>query len=197
MDIAEILKDCPKGVKLHSIVHGIVTFDSIDDSSYVNHPVVVRDGFGNRHCFTRDGRLDFNFDGECILFPSKENRDWSTFNAPKKRSMLSYENIEDEFLKHVNVESAATRLCASEAKKLDCVLKLMRTMWCLNLDWKPDFNDSCSKYTLTLGSSGQIYPVETNYTDFNGFAFKTRELANEAIKILGEDVIRTAFSYCY
>ena len=36
-------------------------------------------------CLTKEGKRNFGFvDGECVLFPSKENHDWSTFKAPKK-----------------------------------------------------------------------------------------------------------------
>ena len=32
--------------------------------------------------FTADGKMLINFDGECTLFPSKDQRDWSKFSAP-------------------------------------------------------------------------------------------------------------------
>lgn len=76
MNIAEILKDCPEGTKLYSLVHGEVYFISIRDNIY---PITVKDYKGCHMCFTSDGRLYANYDGECMLFPSKENRDWSTF----------------------------------------------------------------------------------------------------------------------
>ena len=34
---------------------------------------------------TNDGRLLDEFPGECTLFPSKEQRDWSKFNVKKHR----------------------------------------------------------------------------------------------------------------
>ena len=44
----------------------------------------------NRICinakeFTADGKFYCDYkNGECVLFPSKENHDWSTFKVPKK-----------------------------------------------------------------------------------------------------------------
>ena len=83
MNIAEILKDCPKGTKLYSPVYGDVYLLYVIDAPY---SIVVKPGNDNDYAvsFAPDGRLNANFNGECVLFPSKENRDWSTFKAPKK-----------------------------------------------------------------------------------------------------------------
>lgn len=81
MNIAEILKDCPKGTKLYSPVFGEVGFRYIDDSSY---PIKVDTNNNCNTAFTSDGRLHSDYNGECMLFPSKDNRDWSTFKVPKK-----------------------------------------------------------------------------------------------------------------
>lgn len=81
MNIAEILKDCPKGTKLYSPIYGEVYLLYIDNNNY---PIRVETCNDSTASFTLDGRLDANYDGECLLFPSKDNRDWSTFKLPKK-----------------------------------------------------------------------------------------------------------------
>lgn len=83
MNIAEILKDCPKGTRLYSLVYGEVRYLYIDTNS--KYPIIAEsDSDDYTITFTSDGRLNADYDGECMLFPSKENRDWSTFKAPKK-----------------------------------------------------------------------------------------------------------------
>lgn len=82
MNIAEILKDCPEGTKLYSPIYGEVRYLYIDNNS--NYPIVAESNADCTVSFTLDGLLDGNYDGECMLFPSKENRDWSTFKTPKK-----------------------------------------------------------------------------------------------------------------
>lgn len=87
IDLTKILKDCPKGTKLYSTIHGEVTLiDSNDTSQY--YPISVRLNDKKVEIFTYEGKLLNKFDGECILFPSKEQRDWSKFTAPwlKKES---------------------------------------------------------------------------------------------------------------
>ena len=80
LNLVEILKDCPEGTKLYSPVFGDVELDNIDILS--DHPIRVLYKYGV-DSFSKDGRLFFNCDGECMLFPSKEQRDWSNFK-PKK-----------------------------------------------------------------------------------------------------------------
>ena len=83
LNLIEILKDCPKGTKLYSTVYGEVEFDGIDNIS-LERPIVVSH-FGGFERFTKDGRLFYRCDGECILFPSREQRDWSKFKAKKPK----------------------------------------------------------------------------------------------------------------
>ena len=79
LNLVEILKDCPKGTKLYSVAHGDVEFEEIAESEY--YPICIKVYGKCGEVFTADGKL-FNGNGECILFPSKEQRDWSKFTAP-------------------------------------------------------------------------------------------------------------------
>ena len=85
LNLVEILKDCPVGTKLYSPIIGEVEFKRI---KYCEYPIVTRCKNGNRILsFTKEG-LFFpeGVQGECImLFPSKEQRDWSKFNVKKHR----------------------------------------------------------------------------------------------------------------
>ena len=79
IDLTKILKDCPKGFKLYSSVHGEVQFRYIYNGDF---PIVVELSDSSDVDFTKDGKLYLSYDGECALFPSKEQRDWSKFTAP-------------------------------------------------------------------------------------------------------------------
>lgn len=83
LNLVEILKDCPEGTKLYCTIFGYVEFNSIVKGDY---PIEVRaiypDSIVN---FTSDGLFNIKYYGECVLFPSKEIRDWSTFKVPVKR----------------------------------------------------------------------------------------------------------------
>lgn len=79
LNLVEILKDCPKGTKLYSTIYGEVELNEININSSEPIHILVRHG---EVSLTEDGRLYCGC-GECMLFPSKDQRDWSKFN-PKK-----------------------------------------------------------------------------------------------------------------
>ena len=80
IDLTKILKDCPKGTKLYSLVHGEVEFQKIELG--LTHPIVIK--LKNKIIERYDpyGKLLYNYDGGCILFPSKKQKDWGKFTAP-------------------------------------------------------------------------------------------------------------------
>ena len=84
LNLLEVLKDCPKGTKLYSTMYGEVEFEWLKDGSS-SHPVIVKLKTEQIEYFTSTGKWTKSFDGECTLFPSKEQRDWSKFNNKKPK----------------------------------------------------------------------------------------------------------------
>ena len=82
MDLTKILKDCPAGTKLYSTIFGDVKFSHIFKDS--DCPIVLHTYKGGVTFVTKHGRhnIDYENQGECVLFPSKDQRDWSKFTAP-------------------------------------------------------------------------------------------------------------------
>ena len=82
IDLTKILYGCPEGTKFYSTIFGEVSFVGICLSS--SYPIKVKahnkhDGTTINEPFTIDGKYAESYDGECTLFPSKEQRDWSKF----------------------------------------------------------------------------------------------------------------------
>ena len=84
IDLTKILKDCPKGWKFYSSIHGDVTFQKIEnDSEYpINFFFVNKDNIEAFSSVTEQGFHVHYYNGECTFFPSKDQRDWSKFTAP-------------------------------------------------------------------------------------------------------------------
>ena len=80
IDLTKILKDCPEGTKLYSTIFGEVTFCHIDENDM--YPIKVMTGKKCNGKVSANGKHYVDFNGECTLFPSKEQRDWSKFTAP-------------------------------------------------------------------------------------------------------------------
>lgn len=95
LNLVEILKDCPKGMKLWSPCWGVLTYNGIDWREYDAwkdsevddlrvdvYPIVVK-WVEEELSFAINGK--YIDGGDVMLFPSKDNRDWSTFKAPKPK----------------------------------------------------------------------------------------------------------------
>lgn len=77
INIAEILKDFPKGTKLYSpLFEGDVSLQRIEENT-----IVIAKG-ASEHRFFWNGCYHICSSGECMLFPSRDQRDWSKFRKP-------------------------------------------------------------------------------------------------------------------
>lgn len=87
INIAEILKDKPTGISLWSMTLAKCTLQGVDNNGA--YSVCVRSkNTGDLASYSYKGRWNEGIeDSECVLFPSKEMRDWSKF-AWKKGDVL-------------------------------------------------------------------------------------------------------------
>lgn len=76
IDLTKILEGCPVGTKFYSTIYGKVSLMRVYNNTDL--PIVIITGQGLIG-LTSDGRYFSQYDGECILFPSKDQRDWSKF----------------------------------------------------------------------------------------------------------------------
>ena len=86
IDLRKILKDFPKDWKFYSTIFGEETYVSNVDC-YEGNPCPITIYYGKigesvRHRISRNGHPFADGCGECCLFPSREMRDWSKFEAP-------------------------------------------------------------------------------------------------------------------
>ena len=98
IDLTKILKYCPEGTKLYSPVFGDVEFVRVCQNDSVDFPIEFKLSDNSLNSVTTDGRLYEEFNGECILFPSKEQRDWSKFKPKKPRFDMTTLNPFDKVL---------------------------------------------------------------------------------------------------
>ena len=77
LNLVEILEGCPKGTKFYSSVFGVVELVEIK-KGYLQ-PIGLRCLDGDWVYIGVDGRLFPSYDGECTLFPTKDQRNWAKF----------------------------------------------------------------------------------------------------------------------
>lgn len=139
VNVAKLLKDCPQGMKLNCTMCGEVELYTVDYSYIL--PIFVVDSYGCKFNLTKYGERRNIFGCECVLFPSKENRDWSTFVNPyqfrkfKKFSRVAVRN-DNEW--HIDFFDCYCLVDGEIAYK------------CLNGTWK-----ECRPYNFLRGN---VYP---------------------------------------
>lgn len=82
INLTKILKNCPVGTEFYHAAYGRVWFICIDlDRSYPIRLSFSKE-ISDDVSVTSEGFINKNHNGECLLFPSKNQRDWSKFTAP-------------------------------------------------------------------------------------------------------------------
>ena len=85
LNLVKILEDCPEGTKLYSPIYGDVELVNVLQGENVEYPIEIKLNNNIIETFTNGGRMLIDYDGECTLFPSKEQRDWSKFKSKKPK----------------------------------------------------------------------------------------------------------------
>ena len=125
INIAELLKDAPEGMKLYSPLLGEVEFAEVMDTKYMPIRVMKR-GYGLR--FDEYGRYMGNEypDSECLLFPSKDRRTWEGWKLPVQPKF----NVGDDIKTGNTIDTVAE---VDYATRSYCC-KSGRTIWFENQD---------------------------------------------------------------
>ena len=80
IDLTKILENCPVGWEFWSDNYGKVRFKCINKS--YDRPIFVKRTDGGNAYYTKEGWCSKDFSASCLLWPSKDCRDWSKFTAP-------------------------------------------------------------------------------------------------------------------
>lgn len=140
---------------------------------------------------------------ERVVFKLKEQSYKSIYSIYRK---LFYEQNTYYLNKYGKIESAVLYAkdykdlnnCTSEkqAKKLIAINQLLNVAKYLNDDWKPDWKDAGKdKFCITLNYKYNKMSIHCAHMLSESIVyFKTKELAEQAIEILGVETIKLALS---
>jgi hypothetical protein len=85
LNLVEILKHCPAGTKFWSSVWGDVFLvrveERIEGRAFL--PIVIKALLCDEVFLFQNGKYTDAEEAECVIFPSKDQRDWSKFKGPK------------------------------------------------------------------------------------------------------------------
>ena len=150
INIAEILKDKPQGTKLYSSACGKCKLEEADDKSFKISFYNSKFGFmnGGEVYLDKNGKL--YDDGECVVFPSKEMRDWRKFDWKKGDVLVSNDSDSHIIFKGFSKDDYTT----FEGKHWISVSK-KRHVSCLEMQNVQDYHiednkDSAQTYINTI-----------------------------------------------
>ena len=156
IDLTKILKDCPKGTKLYSTIYGDVKFSHISKDSRC--PIILHTYKGGVTVVTKHGRhnIDYETEGECVLFPSKEQRDWSKFTAPWYKK----EKFDPKILKPF--DRVLVRMNTNDkwfCNIFSCINPISGYFMCINADWRCciPYNDETKHLIGTREEAPEYY----------------------------------------
>lgn len=87
MDLTKILK---VGDKVYSPMGGYGIVTTVENKT--SQPIRVEWVDGNWSTFTKEGKY-YTFSPECLLFPSENNRDWSTWKTKKECPFKTFDKV--------------------------------------------------------------------------------------------------------
>jgi hypothetical protein len=140
----------------------------------------------------------------------KENSTFEKIVFKKVEEKLTYEKIAEKLFKfetHYYIDSngvirknSAGWKCPNAAptsqqlEKLLALNKLMNVAYYLNDGWEPDWNDNSQrKYFIYYDSNDKAFVIDYNtHFNYGVVYFKSIEIAEQAIEILGDETIKLA-----
>lgn len=155
LNLVEILKDCPKGTKLYSTIYGEVELIEVIYVDDVIYPIIVKIYGGKTDGFTSDGKLLNTFEGECTLFPSREQRDWSKFKVKKPKFDPKTLKAFDKVLARVSVHQRWIGTTFSHISEEDGIYKYV-TATCFYAYCIP-YNDDTKHLVGTTEEAPEYY----------------------------------------
>lgn len=156
-NLANILKYCPRGTKLYSPMYGEVTFKGISSINNILCKATHRNGDTITTTFTCLGRFYCDFpNSECVLFPSKDQRNWDEFKIPVKRGDIMMFSDKSAVFMIDTVEDDRVTTIASVNKDSSFRLDLL-----VFVDYIPASEDMKKKLFDAIDKAGYTWDGET------------------------------------
>lgn len=171
MNIAEKLKFCPKGIKLYCPLCGTVTFERVNNYG----TIICRKANSETITFTCRGyyMIPTNEDCECMLFPSKENRDWSKFITPFKDGdiIILKTPIEGYSFKNIAIFNCYVESNLNKMKvygQINAVKEVKNFKHIVNhINWRLATEEEVNIFLSILENQGYIFQDKKIYKKFN------------------------------
>lgn len=156
-NLINILKHCPEGTKLYSPIYGEVTFTRISIINTILVKATKSNGEITSVDFNRFGRFSGEFsNSECVLFPSKDQRDWDKFRIPaKKGDIMMFDDKSAVFMIDAMTDNYVTIIAYVDK------YSTFRTGGQMLLNYIPASKDMKKKFFDAMDKAGYTWDGET------------------------------------
>lgn len=107
INIAELLKDCPKGMELDCAMYDNAYFEQVDEKSV--YPIVINIGNTNTISLTKEGHWNKFPNAKCVIFP-KGKTTWERFQRPFKDGDIIYNRLRKKICIYYLFEDEVPRI---------------------------------------------------------------------------------------
>ena len=115
----------------------------------------------------------------------------------KEKKKLTYNDVIKKLYPHTSQKIIAEHFnSVQHLQKIIAIIELTNVAKYLNGDWQPDWNDAGAKYCININNDeiGIDFISTRHYGDIY---FRSKELAQQAIEILGEGTVKCALCTDY
>lgn len=138
--------------------------------------------------------LQFFFDEEGkLMVRQKIEGDENPTDAGEGKPITYDDILKELFSDMIAYKKSVKCTTLEQAKRLDAYNKLINIAKFLNGDWKPDFYGDHENWNICKDGDTFI-TMYTKTLDKGSVYFKNEELANEAIRLMGEESLNDLFS---
>ena len=214
LNLCEVLKYCPEGMEFWSPIIGAVSFSRIDDGR-----VFVKSAYGTEWDFNPDSTITFRFDErnkqtspEPMIFPSREQRDWTKVKYEKKELPKTWEEFcethevqkGEAYIKDISTIYKAENTGDTRDMNADknilpseqacrqhlalMQLHQLRDVW--REGWVPDWTEDNQRKYAICSIDGE-FSTRIRYTNRHFLAFQDEKRADEIMDCF-IDLIRKA-----
>ena len=160
IDLTKILDGCPAGTEFYHVVFGKVAFKGVSEGEY---PIQLEPIDRYRQIFlTKDGKLWSMYNGECTLFPSKDQRDWSKFERFWDKPKIEKFDIKtlqpfDKVLVRIGTNYDSSEWHIDFFEYFDKKNKMIFNLSSLPNNWVIPYNDETKHLVNTTNDCPEYY----------------------------------------
>ena len=187
IDLTKILKNCPKGYQFWSPMLGDVKLYNINQERKIVSVILETDATWD---INANGTISIGnvTSPDIMLYPSKDQRDWSKFTAPWLKEERLPKTWED-FIEIMNLKYPSAGCFVEEIPKglidsyptlnqIVAVLKLKKLRDYYNNNWHCDWNNEYEENAVITRSHGELI-VRADWAITTFLTFKSIEIARE------------------